>query len=270
MKHKILTFDIETIPDIENAKKIYGIEDLNEHDAWNIIQLKRIEKTGSDFLPHFLQKIVAISLVFQDSQQIKIWSIGHDGETESEIIQRFFLGLEKHQPTLVSWNGGGFDLPVLHYRSLLHHIQAPMYWENGEKLSEFKWNNYTSRYHQRHTDLMDVLSAFQNRAFAPLDELAQIMGLPGKIGMHGSEVYGAYKEGKIQEICDYCESDVLNTHLLYLRFMWCRGNLSKLQYLKIAEQLEHYIESNAYKTHWSSFLPYLKDIMSHERLTLSS
>lgn len=260
--HKILTFDIETIPDIEHAKKLYEIEQLNDMDAWKIIQLKRMEKTGHDFLPHFLQKIVAISIVFQNSNQIKIWSIGNDGETEAEIIQRFFMGLEKYQPTLVSWNGGGFDLPVLHYRAMLHHVQASVYWENGENIPEFKWNNYTGRYHQRHTDVMDVLSSYQNRAFAPLDEFAQILGLPGKIGLHGSEVFSAYQKGNIADICNYCESDVLNTHLIYLRFLWIKANITYQQYMNTLEQIEQYIYKNQHQEHWKSFLPYLQNTMA--------
>lgn len=263
MYAKLLSFDIETIPDIENAKKIYAIENLNEEDAWNVIRLKRIEKSGNDFLPHYLQKIVAISLVLQDHQTTKVWSIGNDNESEAEIISRFYSGIEKHQPTLISWNGGGFDLPVLHYRSLMHHIQAPTYWETGERISEFKWNNYLGRYHSRHTDLMDMLANYQNRAFAPLDEFAHITGLPGKIGLHGSEVYPAYRLGQIQKICDYCESDVLNTHLLYLRFLFCKGSLSLKQYHDTLESLSVYLSNHSHKIHWQQFLPYL-NISMHE------
>lgn len=263
MRDKFLTFDIETIPDIDNAKKIYGLEDLNDADAWQAIQVKRLEKAGTDFLPHYLQKIIAISIVYQDHQSIKIWSIGHDGESESEIISRFFLGLEKHQPTIISWNGQGFDLPVLHYRSLLHHIQAPIYWENGENFPEYKWNNYFNRYHYRHVDLMDVLSGFQNRAFAPLDELAQMMGLPGKIGLHGSEVYGAYLNGEIEKICHYCESDVLNTYLLFLRFNWTRGLLSVQQYKNLLEQLQQLFHNHARQEHLQAFLPYTEHLLHH-------
>jgi predicted PolB exonuclease-like 3'-5' exonuclease len=260
--YKILTFDIESIPDIQHAKTLYNIQQVNDEDAWKIIRLKRLEKTGHDFLPHFLQKIVAISIVFQNSNQVKIWSIGHDGETEAEIIQRFFLGIEKYQPTLVSWNGGGFDLPVLHYRSMLHHIQAPTYWENGEQQPEFKWNNYTSRYHQRHTDLMDVLSSYQNRAFAPLDEFSQILGLPGKIGLHGSEVFQAYQKGNIADICRYCESDVLNTHLIYLRFLYIKASITQQQYINTLEHIEYYIHKNPLQEHWGEFLPYLQNLMN--------
>jgi 3'-5' exonuclease len=259
MNFKTLCFDIETIPDIENARLIYDIDQsLNEEDAWNIIRMKRMEKSGTDFLPHYLQKIIAISLVYQDHQQIKITTLGQDGEAEKEIIERLFLGIEKTQPILVSWNGQGFDLPVLHYRTLLHHIQAPIYWETGENFPEFKWNNYTNRYHQRHTDVMDVLASFQGKAFAPLDEFAQMMGLPGKIGLHGSEVYPSYLKGELQKICDYCESDVLNTHLVYLRYLWSKGVFSVHQYQNWLTSIEEYILKHNNKIHWHAFLDYLE------------
>ena len=139
-------------------------------------------------------------------------------EPEAALIQRFFDGIEKYTPQLVSWNGGGFDLPVLHYRSLVHGVQAQRYWEMGEEDREFKWNNYISRYHTRHLDLMDLLSLYQPRASAPLDEMAQLLGFPGKLGMGGSQVWEAFQRGEIAAIRNYCETDVVNTYLVFLRF----------------------------------------------------
>ncbi|MCV4861002.1 3'-5' exonuclease, partial [Escherichia coli] len=83
---------------------------------------------------------------------------------------------------------------------------------------EFKWNNYISRYHMRHLDLMDLLAMYQPRANAPLDAMAKLCGFPGKLGMDGSAVYGAYRAGQLEEIRRYCETDVMNTYLLYCRF----------------------------------------------------
>lgn len=88
--------------------------------------------------------------------------------------------IEKYTPPLVSWNGGGFDLPVLHYRALVNGIAAPRYWNLGQDDRGFKFNNYISRYHMRHIDLMDVLAMYQARANAPLDALAKLCGFPGK------------------------------------------------------------------------------------------
>jgi predicted PolB exonuclease-like 3'-5' exonuclease len=112
---------------------------------------------------------------------------------------------------LVSWNGGGFDLPVLHYRALKHGIQAERYWN----IHNFRYDNYLNRFHERHTDLMDVLAAYQPRAYASLDDIATMLGFPGKLGMSGDKVWQTYlQEGGIQKIRDYCETDVLNTYLM--------------------------------------------------------
>jgi predicted PolB exonuclease-like 3'-5' exonuclease len=112
---------------------------------------------------------------------------------------------------------------VLHYRALIHSIAGCCYWDLGDNNREFKFNNYLSRFHMRHLDLMDVLAGYQNRAWAPLDEIAQLCGLPGKLGMDGSQVYGAYKRGEIEAIRNYCETDVANTYLLFQRFQLIRG-----------------------------------------------
>jgi hypothetical protein len=138
--------------------------------------------------------------------------------------------IEKHTPQLVSWNGGGFDLPVLHYRGLQHGVVADKYWDLGDDDREFKWNNYISRYHMRHLDLMDLLAMYQPKNNAPLDAMAKLCGFPGKLGMDGSQVYGAYLDGKLDEIRRYCETDVMNTYLVYCRFQKMRGGLTEKEY----------------------------------------
>jgi len=153
----------------------------------------------------------------------------------------------------VSWNGGGFDLPVLHYRGLMHGVQAARYWDTGEDDREFKWNNYISRYHQRHLDLMDLLALYQPRANAPLDALAQLMGLPGKLGMDGSAVWGAYLDGRLEDIWRYCETDVVNTHLVYLRFQLLRGALTQAQHDGQVKAVRTALQK-AGQPHWQEFL----------------
>jgi hypothetical protein len=153
----------------------------------------------------------------------------------------------------VSWNGGGFDLPVLHYRAMVHGIAAPRYWDLGEDDKDFKWNNYISRYHMRHLDLMDVLAMYSGRANAPLDEIAQLCGFPGKLGMDGSKVWQAFLNGEVKAIRDYCETDVANTHLVYLRFLKMRGHLNEASYA--AEiQLVHDTLAGYSGEHWQQFM----------------
>lgn len=232
----VLAFDIETIPDVDGGRRLHDLVDLSDHDVAQAMFRLRREKTGSDFLPTHLQRVVAISAVYRNSQtdQLSVWTLGTVGSTEAEIVQNFFAGIDKHTPTLVTWNGSGFDLPVLHYRGLIHGVNAARYWDLGEDDSNFKWNNYIGRFHQRHTDLMDVLAAYSPRAFAPLDEIAVLLGLPGKMGMSGSKVWDYYQQGKIEDIRNYCETDALNTYIVYLHWLNMRGHLTSE-----ALQLEH-------------------------------
>ena len=180
----ILVFDIETVPDIESGKKLYHLEGLKAEDAAELMFSHRRQETdgNSEFLRHYLHQIVAISVVLKTSDTLKVWSLGETDSDEKELIQRFFEGIERYTPTIVSWNGSGFDLPVLHYRSLLHGVVAQRYWENGEDDNSFKWNNYLSRFHSRHTDLMDVISGYMPQAKAPLDQVATLIRFPRQDG----------------------------------------------------------------------------------------
>ena len=218
---------------------------------------KRRQDTGgnSDFLKHHLHQIVAISVVLSNSNELKIWSLGDVNSGEKDIVQRFFEGIEKYTPKLVSWNGRGFDLPVLHYRSLLHGIQSPRYWESGHDDQSFRWNNYLSRYHDRHTDLMDVIAGFEFRSIAPLTEIASMLGFPGKMGMDGSKVWDTYLNGDIKAIRDYCETDVLNTYLVYIRYELIRGNFTENSYNRECDRLKTLLkEEGESNDHLKQFL----------------
>jgi predicted PolB exonuclease-like 3'-5' exonuclease len=236
----VLVFDIETIPDAASIRRLEGIPDsVSDLDVVTQALAARKEKTGTEFMPLHLQKVVAISCVIRRTTkeglpQFKVGSLGEANSSEKEIIQAFFDLIEKYTPQLVSWNGSGFDLPVLHYRALLNGVTSSRYWEMGESgdsdSRDFKWNNYISRYHMRHIDLMDVLAKFSGRANAPLDALAKMCGFPGKMGMDGGQVWQGFLDGKIKEIRDYCETDVVNTYLLYCRFQRMRGGVTPDEY----------------------------------------
>lgn len=250
----IFVFDIETVPDVVSGRKLYGLDNMNDAEtAEAMFQLRREETGGSDFLRLHLQRIVTISVVLRSQNQCKVWSLGDVESSEQELIERFFAGIEKYSPILVSWNGSGFDMPVLHYRALLHGISAPRYWEIGETEQSFRWNNYLSRYHYRHTDLMDVLAGYQARANAPLNEIAVMLGLPGKMGVDGSKVWDYYLRGDTNIIRNYCETDVLNTYLVFLRFELIRGRLTLAEYNQEC-QLVRDMLTKENKAHLNEFL----------------
>lgn len=227
----VLAFDIETVPDVEGLRRLHGLDArISDKDVAEMAFQLRRQATGNDFLPLHLHRVIVISCALRDRDSFKIWSLGAGGESEGEIIQRFFEGIEKYTPQIVSWNGGGFDLPVLHYRAMINGVAASRYWEMGDEDRDFKWNNYLSRYHTRHLDLMDLLALYTGRANAPLDDLAKLCGFPGKLGVDGSQVWTLFQEGRLSEIRDYCETDVVNTYLVHCRFQLMRGALSKAAY----------------------------------------
>ncbi|MBT8088520.1 MAG: 3'-5' exonuclease [Gammaproteobacteria bacterium] len=221
------SYDIETVPDVDFGRELWDLDGLSDADIAKAMMFKRQQAAGTEFLPLHQHRIVAISVTFRTANTFKVWSLGEADSGEAEIVQRFFDGIERYTPDLVSWNGGGFDLPVLQYRAMKHKIQAPRYWETGDNDQSFRWNNYLNRFHWRHVDLMDVLAGYQNRGRASLDQMAIMLGFPGKLGMSGDKVWGAFRDGQIKQIRDYCETDVLNTWLVYLRFEFMRGNLDE-------------------------------------------
>lgn len=262
----VLVFDIETVPDVAGLRLLNDYPaSLSDAEVARLAMDERASQTGSDFLPLYLQKIIAISCVIRRTTkeglpQFKVGSLGNADDDEKILVQAFYELIEKYTPQLVSWNGSGFDLPVLHYRALLNQVAAPRYWEMGESndsdSKDFKWNNYINRYHMRHIDLMDVLAKHNARANAPLDALAKLCGFPGKLGMDGSQVWPAYQRGEIEQIRQYCETDVVNTYLLYCRFQQMRGGFSPAEYEEeltfVKKQLAH--EAQQGRAPWQEYL----------------
>ena len=134
-----------------------------------------------------------------------------------------------------------------------NNVIAQKYWDTGEIDNQFKWNNYISRYHNRHIDLMDLLALYNPRANAPLDKIASMLGYPGKMGMSGAKVWETYNEGNLKAIRDYCETDVLNTYLVYLRFEVMRGNLTAEELEAEESFLKQYLKEEN-QPHFNEFL----------------
>lgn len=257
MAWPILVFDLETIPDVAGLRQLGDYpEQASDAQVWEAWCEQRTAAGQSEFAPLYLQRILCISVAFRNAEGLRVHSfVDSDGKSEGKLLQQFFNSIDKHVPQLVSWNGGGFDLPVLHCRGLQHGVQASQYWEMGEGERDFKWNNYIGRYHTRHLDLMDLLALYQPRANAPLDAMAKLCGFAGKLGMDGSQVYAAYLDGKLDEIVSYCETDVMNTYLLYCRYQLMRGGFSAAEYAgeisMVRASLDAWQEGNS---HWSAYL----------------
>jgi predicted PolB exonuclease-like 3'-5' exonuclease len=254
----VLAFDIETIPDVAGLRALRGADPAaTDAEVYAAEIADRASRNKSDFMPLYLQRVLVVSCVFRGAQGLQVRSFVDDeagGRShEREVIQAFFDRIERHRPQLVSWNGGGFDLPVLQQRGLRHGVVAGKYWDMGDDDREYRYNSYISRYHLRHIDLMDLLAMYQSRANAPLDAMAKLCGFPGKLGMDGSQVYGAYLEGRTDEIRRYCETDAMNTYLLWCRFEKMRGRLDEAGYaFEIAAAREALAAVD--EPHWREYL----------------
>jgi predicted PolB exonuclease-like 3'-5' exonuclease len=255
MAASVLVFDIETIPDVSGLRALRGAPaDTPGAEVLAAELAERKEAGRSDMLPLYLQRVLVISCVYRNAKGLTVQSfVDRTGDDEGSVIQTFFDKIEKHQPQLVSWNGGGFDLPVLHYRGLRHGVVADKYWDMGEDDREYKWNNYISRYHMRHLDMMDLLALYQPRANAPLDAMAKLCGLPGKLGMDGSQVHQAYLDGRLEDIRRYCETDVMNTWLLYCRFQKMRGGFTGAEHDREV-QMARDVLGAIDEPHWAEYL----------------
>jgi predicted PolB exonuclease-like 3'-5' exonuclease len=249
-----LVFDLETIPDADGLRRLNGSDPaLSDIEVVEAALQARRESHGNDFLPLHLQKVAVIGCVFRDDSGFRVKALGQADDPEATLISGFFKTIERYTPRLISWNGSGFDLPVLHYRSLIHGLQAPRYWDTGEDDRNFKYSNYINRYHNRHIDLMDVLAKYNARANAPLDEMAKLCGFPGKLGMDGGQVWKAWTDGRVDEVRGYCETDVVNTWLVYCRYCLLKGELDQAGYAAEVELVRDTLQASD-ASHWKEYM----------------
>ena len=246
----ILVFDIETVPDTSSGEKLLELKNLSEKDIIKAMEHTQFQKNGTMFQPLHLHKIVAISVLYKNNEKLSLLSLGEEDSNEKTLLNQFFSAIDKYQPQLVSWNGKGFDSPVIHYRALFHGVSSIKYWDKGDDDREFKWNNYLNRYHDRHLDLMDIMSGYKKPA--SLTDIAQLIGAPGKYGIDGSKVTDYYLSNDIKKIRDYCETDVLNTYLVFLRYQLISNNITPQKYEELLQEIFNFLD-NSNREHWKKF-----------------
>ena len=198
------------------------------------------KNSGQAFLPVLFHKVVCISAVLADKNGkfIKVNTI--EGKDEHEIIANFLNFIENHAPKLVSYNGRGFDLPMLMIRAMKYNLRAPRYYNTSDK-----WCNYRTRYDATWAmDLLDYISDFRAVSGLRLDTLCAMLGMPGKYDVHGDQVLELFYANKLDKIKEYCESDTLNTYWLFLKYELLRGKMGYEQYFSSLEAMSEFIASN--------------------------
>jgi len=258
-KHKqLFVFDIETVPDVKAAENLLGPQpDLKQ--ALVDYHLE-VTKGANSFIRQPFHKVVAIAFLVADieyDQGFEYYSIrelrpgGNADSSERDLIHGVFNYMKQLTPRLVSFNGRSFDLPVLKYRAMLHGVSAKWLYDSGDK-----WNSYNSRYSlDWHCDLLEAFSDFGTSARIKMQEVSALFGIPSKLDCDGSEVDSMFAAGKVNEIRDYCELDVVNTYVLYLRYMLHRGSLTKDGYEQSLQELLDFMAMNQdKKPHFAKYI----------------
>ena len=252
--------------------KIYGEQLIFNADKSKILNHKLLslrameifkEKTGSEFLPVCFHRVVSISAVMADGfgRFLRVSTL--DGENERDKIAKFLAFIEDFNPRLVSFNGRGFDLPMIMARAMCYDLSAAAYFETNDRdNNKSKWENYRSRYDGRfHLDLLDHISDFGAVRGLKLDHICASVGLPGKYDVHGDQVLQLYYGGEQAKIDEYCRSDVLNTYWLFLKYELLRGKITKDDYLNYIAVMGEFLQK---ESAGMSYTPVFCDFIERE------
>jgi len=233
MSNHVIVWDLETVPDIAGYAAANGLTGKSDEEIR--------EALGNKFPKHIYHSIVCIGALVAHKEPAH-WAVDaigapHVGErTEKQLISAFVDKIAELNPELVTFNGNTFDLPVLRYRAMIHAVSAPGLTDRP----------YFNRYTEDALDLCDMLSSFAPHTKASLNELSRIMGLPGKPdSIDGTQVERYFLDGKIKEIADYCESDVVNTYRVWLRYELFRGKLTDISFQTSEANLSEFIKARS-------------------------
>lgn len=265
MLDKLFVFDIETIPDTDVLYNLTGSETIDEKEKRKELEeYSSIISNGNSFPRQLFHKVVSISILIADIKHIgdceyykinKIGTISNIDKTEKEMVEVFFNYISKNIPRIVDYNGRTFDLPVMKYRAMKYGIGVKNLFKSGDK-----WNNYSSKYSlDWHCDLLDALSDFGSSAKCKMNEVCSILGIPGKIGVDGSKVAEMFDSGLLKDIDNYCETDVLNTYLVYLNYMLLNGSVNYDNFIKMNKELKDYMISKNLP-HFNEFIDEWKKV----------
>ncbi|PAF44335.1 3'-5' exonuclease [Helicobacter sp. 11S02629-2] len=247
----ICVFDIETVPDTSLLKTIHGYEG-SDLEVCELAFSAQQAANNTTFLPLCFHKVISIASVIADDfgNFKKVGSFAKDvslEDREEVLLDEFASFLNKSNPRLISFNGRGFDLPVICLRAMKYNISLNAYYEeNNPSLNKSKWENYRQRYSEKfHLDLFDSLGSFGATRALNLDTVCKMANIMGKFEVAGGDVYKlAYAKNDLASIDIYCQSDVINTYWLFLKYELTKGNLTLSDYANYLKNMQALIPQN--------------------------
>ena len=260
---KYLVFDVESVADGDLISRIrYAGEGLSPEKAIAKYRAELMEKFGNDFIPYTFQLPISIVVAKVDSKfrLTDIVSLDAPEFRPHVIIENFWRGWEGYnKPTLVSFNGRTFDIPLLELAAFRFGLSIPAWFNVASKSFEQFRNRYNVA---SHLDLHDVLTNYGASRFnGGLNLAANLIGKPGKMSVQGDMVQDLYDDEKFDEINDYCRCDVLDTYFVFLRGAVLIGWINLDQEQQIVEQTKKWLQERAgeapvyadYLRHWGDW-----------------
>jgi len=239
-----LIFDVETIGDGDLISKVrYSKEGLSPAEALRKYRDELLELTGKDVLPatFVLPISVVVAKVSTDYRLLDIVALDEPEYRSHVITSGFWTGWRHYgRPTFVTFNGRGYDMPVLELAAFRYGIPLADWFDTSAP----SYKHFRNRYNQTsHLDMMDLFANFGAvRMTGGLNLLANLLGKPGKLGVDGSQVQDMYDDGKANEINDYCRCDVLDTYFVFLRTRVLQGGLSLENEQKLVDEAKVWLE----------------------------
>jgi 3'-5' exonuclease len=254
-----LVLDTESVPDGRLIARVkYPGENLTPEEAIEKAraEARALSPTGSDFLPVTFQYPVAVSVirVGPDFRLQALACLDAPHFRPREIVKRFWLGVGLYRAKMVSFNGRGFDLPLLELAAFRYGCSLRDHFLTSR-----------NRYGGNHLDLMDWLSNYGAcRLAGGLDLLSKLLGKPGKMETAGDQVYEMHRAGRYQDISDYCLCDTIDTYFVFLRSRVLSGDLTLEQEHELVKQAREWLTGKAtefpalqhYLANWGEWEPW--------------
>jgi 3'-5' exonuclease len=244
---RYLVFDVESVADPALVAKLrYPGESIDPNEAVGRYRSELMERYESDFIPYSYQIPICVTVakVTADFHLIDLVVLDEPEFRPHVITENFWRGWEKYRrPTLVTFNGRAFDVPLLELAAFRYGLSLPGWFNVAGK----SFDQPRARYNvQWHIDLCELLTNFGSaRLHGGLNLAANLLGKPGKMDVQGHMVQDLYNQGRLAEINDYCRCDVLDTYFVFLRTRVLVGQLSLETEHEIIAQTKAWLEEKS-------------------------
>jgi predicted PolB exonuclease-like 3'-5' exonuclease len=247
---RYLVFDLESAADGDLVEKLrYAGQGLGPVAAVERYRAELLEKHDSDFIPYTFQVPVSIAIakVADDFRLIDLVTLDEPYCRPHIITEHFWRGWEKYKrPTLVSFNGRSFDVPLLELAAFRYGLSLPGWFNLTAKTYEQPRNRYNV---EAHFDLHELLTNFGSSRFTGgLNLAANLLGKPGKMDVQGHMVQDLFHQGRVAEINDYCRCDVLDTYFVFLRSQVLLGRLTRDAEAGLVDETRRWLQERSAET----------------------